>query len=287
MTTTAGDSSPVRAAASEWGPGRVGEAQAARTRDVAHAAGVLAIDKPGGWTSHDVVAAVRSVLGVKRVGHGGTLDPLATGLLPVLVGAATKYADRLHAAPKVYAAVILFGSETATDDREGVVRREAAVPLVDRVALDSALEAFRGGIQQVPPDFAAVKVGGRRAYAIARSGSAVRIEPRAVRIDRLAIADWRPPALRLVVVCGSGTYVRALARDIGRALGSAAHLGALRRLAVGALSVDQAVDAGSIRALGRSALVARLLPTDDRLLEMDDRYRTSSAEDVLRGWGTA
>lgn len=274
---TADGSPPVRAArALPARPGPHSEAPA----------GVLATDKPSGWTSHDVVAVARSVLGVKRVGHGGTLDPLATGLLPVLVGSATKYADRLHAAPKAYAALVLFGSETTTDDREGPVRRTAAVPALDRDGLDGGLDPFRGEIQQVPPDFAAVKVGGRRAYAIARTGVAVRIEPRAVRIDRLAIADWRPPALRLLIVCGSGTYVRALARDIGRALASAAHLGALRRLAVGALAVDQAVEVGRIRALGRSALAARLLPADDRLHEIDDRYRTSPAEDVLRGWGT-
>ncbi len=233
------------------------------------------------------MAVVRSTLGLKRVGHGGTLDPLATGLLPVLVGTATKYADRLHAAPKAYAAVVLFGIETTTDDREGSVRREAPVPDVGRAELEAALRAFRGETLQVPPDFAAVKVEGRRAYAIARSGGTVDIAPRLVRIDRLAIASWRPPALRILIVCGSGTYVRSLARDIGRALGSAAHLGALRRSAVGALTVDGAVDVGKIRALGWTALVSRLRPADDRLLEMDDRYRTAEAEDVLQGWETA
>lgn len=247
---------------------------------------MLATDKPSGWTSHDVVAVARSTLGVRRVGHGGTLDPLATGLLPIVVGSATKFADRLHAAPKVYAAVVRFGSETTTDDREGPARREAGIPEVDAAALDAALDAFRGDIEQIPPDFAAVKIEGRRAYAIARSGAPVTMTARTVRIERLAVASWQPPSLRLLIVCGSGTYVRALARDIGRALGSAAHLAALRRSAVGALTVGDAVDGGKIRALGRTALVARLRPADDRLLEMDDRYRTADPEDLLQGWET-
>ncbi|MDE3102540.1 MAG: tRNA pseudouridine(55) synthase TruB [Chloroflexota bacterium] len=233
------------------------------------------------------MAVVRATLRVRRVGHGGTLDPLATGLLPVLVGGATKYAERLHTAPKVYAAEVRFGSETTTDDREGGIRREGPVPAVDRAAIDRALEAFRGETLQTPPDFAALKLGGKRAYAIARSGAPVALAPRPVRIERLAIASWGPPSLRLLVVCGSGTYVRALARDIGRALGSAAHLGALRRLSVGGLTVDDAVDVGKIRALGQVALAGRLRAADDRLLEMDDRYRTAEAEVVLQGWPTA
>ncbi|MDE3193213.1 MAG: tRNA pseudouridine(55) synthase TruB [Chloroflexota bacterium] len=245
------------------------------------------MDKASGWTSHDVVAVVRATLRVRRVGHGGTLDPLATGLLPVLVGSATKFADRLHTASKAYAAVVRFGTETTTDDREGSPRREARVPDVGRGEIDQALAAFRGEIVQVPPDFAAVKIGGRRAYAIARSGATVAVPPRRVTVERIAVASWRPPALRVLIVCGSGTYVRALARDIGRALGSAAHLAALRRAAVGRLTVEDAVDVGKIRAQGRSALVAELRPADDGLLEMDDRYRTADPEDVLHGWESA
>lgn len=250
-------------------------------------AGVLAVDKPSGWSSHDVVAIARRTLGVRRVGHGGTLDPLATGLLPILVGAATKYADRLHSASKAYAALVTFGTETTTDDREGTVRRAAPAPAIDLAALAAALDAFRGEIPQVPPDFAAVKVEGRRAYAIARSGQEVHIAARTVRVDRIAVASWRSPRLRVLIVCGSGTYVRSLARDIGRAVGSAAHLGALRRLAVGALSVDDAIEVGKIRALGPTALVARLRPADDRLLEIDDRYISTPPEDVLNGWEAA
>lgn len=249
--------------------------------------GVLAIDKAEGWTSHDVVAVMRTVLGTKRVGHGGTLDPLATGVLPIVVGSATKYVERLHSAPKVYAALLRFGIETTTDDREGPPRREALVPSLGAGELDAALEPFRGEISQVPPDRSAVKVEGRRAYAIARSGAEVRLEPRTVRVERLAIASWAPPALRLLIVCGSGTYVRSLARDIGRALGSAAHLGALRRLAVGALTVEGAADVGRLRAAKAGEASALLRPADDRLLDLDERFRSAPAGDLLEGWESA
>lgn len=251
------------------------------------AGGVLAVDKPSGWTSHDVVALMRGVLGVRRIGHGGTLDPLATGVLPILVGPATRYAERLHAAAKVYAALARFGAETTTDDREGAVRREAPVPSLDLADLDAALEPFRGEIPQVPPDRSAVQVSGRRAYALARSGVAVTLAPRTVRIDRLSVASWCPPALRLLIVCGSGTYIRSLARDIGRALGSAAHVGALRRLAVGAMDVATAAELGRLRAASASETAGLLRPADDRLLDLNDRFRSDDATELLRGWEDA
>jgi tRNA pseudouridine55 synthase len=245
--------------------------------------GVLAVDKPSGWTSFDVVAVVRKAVGVKRVGHGGTLDPLATGLLPVLIGSATRFAERLHDASKVYAALVLFGRETTTDDAEGATRREATVPEIDLDALDAVLAAFRGEILQSPPAFSAVKIAGRRAYRAARAGEDLVIEARPVRIERLEAVSWRAPALRLLIVCGSGTYVRSLARDIGRACGSAAHLGGLRRLAVGSLTVDDALDPGNIRAAA-DRISERLHPADDRLLALDDRYRTARVEELLGTW---
>jgi tRNA pseudouridine55 synthase len=244
--------------------------------------GVLPIDKPLGWTSFDVVAAARGALGAKRVGHGGTLDPLATGLLPLLVGPATKFADRLHTASKVYAALVTFGSETATDDREGATTRVAPAPSLTDGALEAALEAFRGEIAQVPPAFAAIKVNGRRAYSRARSGETMELAARPVTIERLAVASWEPPALRLLVVCSSGTYIRSLARDLGRATGSAAHLGGLRRLAVGALTLD---DALTVEALRGAPGAARLLVADDRILPLADRFREASAAELLSSWG--
>ncbi len=247
--------------------------------------GVLPIDKPLGWTSFDVVAVARGALGAKRVGHGGTLDPLATGVLPLLVGTATKFADRLHTASKVYAALVTFGGETTTDDREGSTTRVAAVPNFTDGELDTALAAFRGEIAQVPPAFAAVKVDGRRAYSRARGGETLTLSARPVRIERLAVASWEPPALRLLVVCSTGTYIRSLARDIGRSTGSAAHLGGLRRLAVGALTLDDAMTVESLRLTWGTSGAARLLVADDRILPLADRFREASAAELLASWG--
>lgn len=245
--------------------------------------GVLPIDKPLGWTSFDVVAVARGVLGAKRVGHGGTLDPLASGLLPLLVGSATKFADRLHTASKVYAALITFGTETTTDDREGPATREAAVPSLTGQALDVLLGRFRGEIAQVPPAFAAVKVDGRRAYSRARRGETLELTARNVTIERLAVASWEPPALRLLVVCSTGTYIRSLARDLGRAAGSAAHLGGLRRLAVGALTLDDALTVEALR--GTPDAQHRLRNADDRILPLAERFREAPAAELLSSWG--
>lgn len=248
--------------------------------------GVLPVDKPSGWTSFDVVAVARRTIGAKRVGHGGTLDPLATGLLPLLIGTATKFADTLHQAPKVYAALVAFGHETATDDREGAPTRTADVPTLTREAIDRALGPFRGAIAQVPPAYAAVKVDGRRAYSRARGGETFTLAARPVTIERLDIASWETGALRLLVVCSTGTYIRSLARDIGVALGSAAHLGGLRRLAVGALTVDDAIDIEAVRSLGGTAsTLLGLRQADDRILPLAERFRTAPAETILAGWG--
>lgn len=247
-------------------------------------AGLLPVDKPSGWTSHDVVAVARKALGVRRVGHGGTLDPFATGLLPILVGPTTRFSARLHAAPKVYAAAVRFGTETTTDDPEGERAREAAVPHGDASEIDRALARFRGTIQQVPPARSAIKVDGRRAYALHRAGEEVVLEPRAVRIDRIDIASWRPPVLRLLVVCGSGTYVRSLARDIGRALASAAHLAALRRLAVGALRADEAMTVVQMRAGGAEAAAAAIRPATTEVLALDPQYLEAKADRILGTW---
>jgi tRNA pseudouridine55 synthase len=243
-------------------------------------AGVLAIDKPEGWTSHDVVAVVRGVLGTKRVGHGGTLDPQATGLLPVVVGAATKFADRIHEATKVYDALIRFGSETATDDREGGVTREDGIPSLAAGAIEPALATLRGVITQIPPQYAALKVGGRPAYARARGGETVALAARSVQVFRLDVIEVSSPDLRLLVVCSSGTYVRAIARDLGRALGSAAHLAALRRLAVGALESRDALTPDQLRARGRDAETL-LRPANEDLLTLDPRFLELSAATIV------
>lgn len=237
---------------------------------------MLAIDKPEGWTSHDIVAVVRGVLGTKRVGHGGTLDPQATGLLPVLVGTATKFADRIHEASKVYDALVRFGTETTTDDRAGAVTREANPPSLAGDSIEPALACLRGVITQTPPQYAALKVNGRTAYSRARSGETVVLAARTVQVFRLDVIDISPPDLRLLVVCSSGTYVRSIARDLGRALGSAAHLGALRRLAVGALEARGALTPDGLRARGREA-AALLLPANEDLLTLAPRFLEAPA----------
>lgn len=248
-----------------------------------HPQGVLAIDKPEGWTSHDVVAVVRGVIGERHVGHGGTLDPLATGLLPLLVGGATKFVERLHTASKVYAARIRFGSETTTDDREGETTRSG--PLPDMTAVRGALAGFRGAIRQQPPAYAAVKVGGRTAYSRARAGETVELAAREVQVLRIDMARWSDGGCDLLIVCSSGTYVRALARDLGRSVGSAAHLAALRRLAVGALEVGDAIAVDAIRVAGRDAALARLRPASDDLLRLDERYLSEPADRLVAGAG--
>ena len=246
--------------------------------------GVLPIDKPLGWTSFDVVAVARRSLGATRVGHGGTLDPLATGVLPLLVGSATKFANRLHTASKVYAALVTFGNETTTDDREGSPTRGADPPALSRDELDTALVPFRGPISQVPPDFAAVKVAGRRAYSRARGGETLDLVARTVTVERLAIASWEQPVLRLLVVCSTGTYIRSLARDIGRAVGSAAHLGGLRRLAVGGLTVTDALEVEALRGTPVAAW-STLRDADDRILPLAERFREAPAAELLSSWG--
>ncbi len=248
--------------------------------------GVLAIDKPAGWTSFDVVAVSRRTLGVRTVGHGGTLDPAATGLLPVLVGTATKFVERLHTAPKVYAALVRFGTETDTDDREGTPTRSAPPP--ERALAEAALHGFRGVIQQRPPAYAAVKVNGRRAYARARAGETIELPAREVRVLRLEVTRWSGESdLGLLVVCTSGTYVRSIARDLGRASGSAAHLAGLRRLAVGALDVRDAVSIDDLRRIGREAAILRLRPVGDDLLALDPAYLAEPADRLVPQEGGA
>jgi tRNA pseudouridine55 synthase len=242
------------------------------------------IDKPEGWTSHDVVAVARGVLGTRRVGHGGTLDPLATGVLALLVGATTRSTELLHTAPKVYDALVRFGSETATDDREGEPTRTAAPPDAAS-AIDAALAPLRGAIQQVPPAYAAVKVGGRTAYSRARGGEKVELAAREVQVDRLEMTDWHSPDARFLIVCSSGTYVRSIARDLGRALGSAAHLAALRRLAIGALDIADAVGIEALRASGREAAVARLRVMNDETVMLPRRYLDESADKLVGAGG--
>lgn len=177
-----------------------------------------------------------------------------------------------------------FGSETATDDREGEPTRSAAVPDAPE-AIERGLGALRGAIQQVPPAYAAVKVGGRTAYSRARSGENIALAAREVQVYRLEMTHWSAPDARFLIVCSSGTYVRSIARDLGRALGSAAHLAALRRLAIGALDIADAVGIEALRRAGREAAIARLRAMDDALLVLPNRYLDEPAGKIVGAGG--
>jgi tRNA pseudouridine55 synthase len=213
--------------------------------------GVLVCDKPAGMTSHDVVARVRHLTGQRRVGHGGTLDPPATGVLVVALGRATRLLPYLPMEPKRYLAVIAFGAETDTLDATGTVVATADA-VVDAQVLRRVLGGFLGVQQQVPPMVSAVKVGGERLYAKARRGETVQREPRTVTVhalDLLELAGAERPLATVVVTCSGGTYVRALAADLGRALGTLAHLDSLRRTRVGSFDEADAHPLDELQAL--------------------------------------
>lgn len=212
--------------------------------------GVVVVDKPGGITSFDVVARVRRAVGEKRVGHTGTLDPLATGVLPVCVGEATKLVPFLMGGDKVYEAEALLGVTTDTLDASGTVTSETNAANVSRADVERALPGFVGTVMQRPPMHSALKVGGQRLYDLARRGVEVEREPRPVRIDAIELLACNGPRLRLRVRCGKGTYIRSLVADLGAALGVGAHMTALRRTEVGPFSLADAVTLDALEALG-------------------------------------
>jgi len=220
-------------------------------------AGILNLNKPAGMTSRAAVDAVVRIAGTGRVGHAGTLDPLATGVLIVCIGWTTRLVPYIQSLRKRYRAEFRLGCTSETDDVAGpVVEVENAVP-PDLETLTAALGEFVGRIRQVPPSHSAVHVGGRRAYQLARSGLAVEIEPRDVEVDRLELVDYDYPRLVLEIVCGSGTYVRAIGRDLGERLGCGAVMSGLERSAIGGFTIEQAI---APEQLSRENLAARLLP---------------------------
>jgi tRNA pseudouridine55 synthase len=227
--------------------------------------GWLILDKPLGLSSAQGVAAVKRILRsngypVPKIGHGGTLDPLATGVLPIALGEATKLAGRMLDSDKGYSFTIRFGMATATDDAEGAAVATSDVR-PDRAAVDAALAAFTGPIRQRPPAYSALKVDGERAYKLARAGEAVELAERAVTIHALTVVAHDRDELTLDVACSKGTYVRSLARDLALALGTVGHVSMLRRTRAGPFGLEQANPLDKVEALGqRRALEQALLP---------------------------
>ena len=231
------------------------------------------VDKPAGWTSHQVVARARRLLGTRKVGHAGTLDPMATGVLLVGVNRATRLLGHLMLTRKTYTATIRLGVGTLTDDAEGEVTARPGVPAPPDAVLEAALAPLRGAISQVPTAVSAIKVAGVRSYAKVRAGEDVNLAARPVTVHRLEVLDRRDlqldglpcTDLDVLVECSSGTYVRALARDLGAALGSAGHLTALRRTAVGPFGLVEAVPLDdtttALPVLGMTEVVRRTFPT--------------------------
>lgn len=225
--------------------------------------GILNVHKPSGITSYDVIRRVKTLLpGRIRIGHAGTLDPLASGVLLVLLGAATKVADYLQSRDKEYEARVLLGQRTATDDITGAVREECPVPDVSPAQLLELLRGFEGEIEQTPPAYSALKVDGIPAYDLARAGSAPELRPRRVRIYELALTGLDLPVVSLRARVGKGCYIRALARDIGERLGCGATLQALTRTRSGSFQLEDAIPLDALEAV---TLTARLVPIDTAL----------------------
>jgi tRNA pseudouridine55 synthase len=222
--------------------------------------GFLNLYKPVGFTSHDGVAKVRRLLNTKKVGHGGTLDPLAMGVLPLAIGNCTRLLQYLPT-DKVYEAVIRFGVDTTTDDLEGQIVSNLGASNLTIAILTQAIPQFIGTITQVPPIYSAVQVNGRRLYDVARSGETIEVPPRQVQVDAIRVLDWQPgefPELTVEIICGGGTYIRSIARDLGRAAGTVAMLAKLTRTKSCNLSLVDSVNFSQIEA-GEFALQSPLL----------------------------
>jgi tRNA pseudouridine55 synthase len=257
--------------------------------------GVVNLDKPVGPTSHDMVALMRRLTGDRRIGHAGTLDPLASGVLPILVGAATRFSQELTGGRKRYTATIRLGATSATDDGEGPITVVGhAIP--DDAAIEAALTGFVGTFDQLPPAFSARKLGGRTAHRAARTGEALALPPRTVTVESIEVEDISRTNEAVDVTidlrCGPGTYVRSIARDLGERLGCGGYLAALRRTEAAGLRVEDAITPGQLESLqagGRLAdallPVAELLPLPQlRLSEQEaDRFRHGSRIPVSDG----
>ena len=253
--------------------------------------GLLVVDKPAGWTSHDVVAKARRITGVRRVGHAGTLDPAATGVLPLGIGQGTRVLEYLSGADKAYRATVRLGLTTDTDDAEGAPLESGDWHAVTEEQVRAALAQFVGEIEQVPPAYSAIKQAGVPLHRLARAGRAVRPPPRRVTIERITLLELALPDVSIEVECSKGPYIRSLARDLGVLLGCGAHLTALRRLRTGPFTLDGALSLDDIAAAAASGgLPALIVPPDVALLSAPvlvvghaDELRLLTGRSITRG----
>jgi tRNA pseudouridine55 synthase len=261
--------------------------------------GWLILDKPQGLTSNQALGRLKRLFNPKKAGHAGTLDPLATGVLPVAFGEATKTVAHVVDCEKSYDFTIRWGIETDTDDAEGQAVKTSGVR-PGREAIEAAIPSFLGDVLQAPPSYSAIKVDGERAYDLARDGEAVELAPRMVEVYALEIAATPSPDLtRLICDCGKGTYVRAIARDLGRALGCFGHIAALRRTSVGPFSEDRAISLETLESLsnsdgGQEALLSTVIPVETALdgipalaISGDDAARLKRGQPILIRGGNA
>ena len=232
--------------------------------------GVVVVDKPAGPTSFDVVRRLKRFGRDRKAGHTGTLDPMATGVLPVCMGDATKIASFITDGDKEYEGVVAFGAETDTYDATGTVVARAPTDGLERARVEDAVAAMAGEYWQTPPMYSAVKVQGRRLYELARKGEEIERRPRKVRIERIELRDWDPATARatIFVHCGKGTYVRSIAHELGASLGVGGHLASLRRLRSGAFGVEQAVPLSVLLEEGEGAVRSRLVSLRDALPDL-------------------
>jgi tRNA pseudouridine55 synthase len=232
--------------------------------------GILLLDKPVGLTSNAALGRAKRVLGIRKAGHAGTLDPMASGLLVLCFGEATKVSGFLLDAAKAYSAEATLGIVTDSEDAEGQVIAEHPVPELDRDRIGQVLKRFRGDIEQIPPMYSALKQGGKRLYTLARKGETVERPPRPVTIHRLELTGLDLPRLTLEVDCSKGTYIRSLVRDIGAALGCGAHLSALRRTLSAPFKLTDAIALGDLESLNPQEARTLLLPPDQALTHLPE-----------------
>ncbi len=247
--------------------------------------GIANINKPPGLTSHDVVARVRRITGQKKVGHAGTLDPLATGVLPVVLGKATRLVEYLADADKAYRATVVLGATSDTYDREGTITPTLGAVMPSLREVEDALATFRGEIEQLPPMYSAIKVGGKKLYELARSGTEIKREPRRVTIHTLELEAYEPPTVHIFVECSKGTYIRSLAYDLGAALGTGAYMNELVRTRHGPFTIECAITLEELeKSVQEDSWQSSLYPPEYILQDWPSHTATLAEEhDIVQG----